>query len=53
MAEFYVVENGFLVSHGFAQDGCEALQARANGGAWVRARVCAGSGAVCWGQVGD
>jgi hypothetical protein len=28
MAEFYVVENGLLVSHGFAQDGCEALQAK-------------------------
>lgn len=28
MAEFYVVENGLLVSHGYAQDGCEALQAR-------------------------
>ncbi len=28
MAEFYVVENGFLVSHGYAQDGCEALQSK-------------------------
>lgn len=28
MAEFYVVEDGFLVSHGFAQDGVEHLQAR-------------------------
>lgn len=27
MAEFYVHENGLLVSHGFAQDGQEALQA--------------------------
>ena len=27
MAEFYIHENGLLVSHGFAQDGQEALQA--------------------------
>jgi hypothetical protein len=27
MAEFYVVQDGLLVSHGFAQDGTEAMQA--------------------------
>lgn len=29
MAQFYVVEDGFLVSHGYAQDGTEGLQAKA------------------------
>ncbi len=27
MAAFFVVQDGFLVSHGFAPDGCEHLQA--------------------------
>ncbi|MEN9868410.1 MAG: hypothetical protein RL748_4000 [Pseudomonadota bacterium] len=28
MAQFYVVEGDYLVSHGYARDGCEYLQAR-------------------------